>query len=295
MAKRPQRKHRDSVDIEEKQGDLQALREHIKENPVLYVISIVFIVVCAGLGGVYRIHTGNVNRELTTQYARALDLEDPDARAEALASLSQGDSPLTAEALYMQGEAAYDAKKHKVAAAAFERLRQEFPEFPHTPDAVEGLGYVEEDQANYAAALAKYREVLDKWPDSFAGRRQPLNVGRCQERTGNLEAAVLAYRDQLEIFPGSSVAQRAQNALNRLRRTNPELFPKESLGLDGDEAPLTLAPLSGATEDTVLTIDAAVPGIQVTVDEDAGATTTESAPDDDTGVTTAPPTEAANP
>ena len=98
---------------------------------------------------------------------------------------------------------------------------------PFVPDAVEGLGAIAENAAQYDKAIASYKEIIEKWPTSFAKRRQQLNIARCQEAAGNLKDAVPAYKAQADEFPGSSFEKDAKTALDRLRASNPDLFPKE--------------------------------------------------------------------
>lgn len=226
MAKRNRRSRSEPAETETRKGDLRSLADHARENPALYVAAVVFIVAAGAAGAFYRIYQSHLESVAATEYARAIDIEDPAARAEALRDTSQRKSGLQDEILYMSGEAAFGAGNHEKAVEAFERLQRDFPNSLFTPAAVEGLGYVAEDKKDYAAALARYREVLDKWPESFAGRRQPGNIGRCQEKNGDFEAAKQAYNDQLEIFPGSHEALNAELALDLLEIEHPDLFQK---------------------------------------------------------------------
>lgn len=215
-------------------GDLETLVTRLKEHPLQYALSVGFILACALAGVLYRMQSTYAERDAATDFARALEISDPLARGEALKELAGKKTVFSAEALYMQGEAYFGGGDYDGAAAAFAGLREAHSDFEFVPDAVEGLGFVEEERGNYAGALAFYREVREKWPGSFAGSRQLYNVGRCEERMGRLEAAVAAYQEQLEVFPRSSVASLSQEGLVRLRRTNPELFEEPDLVLGGE-------------------------------------------------------------
>ncbi|MCC6489917.1 MAG: hypothetical protein IT364_20680, partial [Candidatus Hydrogenedentes bacterium] len=83
-------------------------------------------------------------------------------------------------------------------------------------------------KADYDAAYGYYQEITQKWPASFAARRQPLNRGRVDEQRGKLAEAIEAYREQTALFPDSQVAAQAQAALDRLGQEHPELFASES-------------------------------------------------------------------
>lgn len=249
--------------IEEPKGDLATLLAHVMENPVLYVASIVFLAACALVGVLYNLKSAADEQAVATVYARAIDIEDPAERAAALEEVASGSSTLAPSALYMRGEAALLVDDFDLARQTFEQLQSDHPDFDQTPDAVEGLGFILEQQGDLEGALAKYEEVLAKWPNSFAGRRQQLSIGRCQEELGQLESAIQAYQEQLQLFPGSGIALRAQQNIDRLRASNPEHFPEiETIPLDGvtldpaptpsDEVPeINLpAPEPPTTEDT---------------------------------------------
>ena len=210
----------------EAKGDLESLADHIKTHPTQYVVAVGFIVLCAIASYFYQVQTSLTDRKSATGLASALDIEDPVERAETLAAFTASPSKFTPDGLYVQGESYFRAQEYFNAAAAFQRLRAEYPDFRFVPDAVEGLGFIEEENGDFEGALARYREVLDKWPDSFAGYRQPYNIGRCEERIGNIEKAIAAYRQQVELFPGSNIAGRAQHSLHTLERAHPDIFER---------------------------------------------------------------------
>ncbi len=229
MATKPRPTDVDLFEDRKPQNDWESLFQHARNNPVLWTASIAFIVVCALAGTLFRMQRSEGDRSVTSAYARALQLEEPAEVVAALEPIVNKDSQLTAQALYMRGETAIQAEDFETAKASFERLRAEFPDFEFTPDAVEGLGFIAENAEEYPAAVDRYRDVMNSWTDSFAARRQPFNIGRAQERAGNFDGAIAAYRQQLEAFPGSNVSRRAQEALDRLRDSNPELFEGEGM------------------------------------------------------------------
>ncbi len=254
-----QAKHHHRIDHDrhhEPKGDLQRLFAHISENPVLYAAGAAFLMVCALLGIFYRVRAERAEERAATEYARAMKEKDDTIRVESLKTIAEGKSSFAIEALYMEGESAYRASDFLSAKAAFEKLRAEHPEYEHTPDAVEGLGYIEESESRHAEAVARYQEVLGKWPDTFVGRRQSLNIGRAQEKAGKLNEAIAAYRAQLEQFPGSRVAQHAQDALDKLRSSNPDLFPEEALPAVTPIGPVVAGEPSAAEATTLGPVEA---------------------------------------
>ncbi len=229
MAVTKPKKKRVLEEIEESKGksDLKALVEHVKENPALNAAIVGFVLVVALAGVLYYLHSTTQNIEQTTEYARALNAEDPALRATQLAPIAEGSGRWAPEALYMMGESAYDAEDYEKAESAFQRLRERFPDSKYVPLAVEGLGYIAENRGDYEKALSYYQEVAEKWPDSFAGHCQYLNIGRCHERLEQWREAAEAYETQTSVFPESSVAREAQKALDQLKIAHPDQFPKE--------------------------------------------------------------------
>ncbi len=227
MATTPQTTGPEGPLPEESKNVLLALWKHMQDNPFQYIGGAAFIVAVLAFTGIYRLAADSKDRRLSSAYAVAVLIEDPAERAEALAPLAVDNTRLAPHALYLRGEALLSAREHAAAAEAFSQLRETYPDFQFVPDAVEGLGFVQEDQGNTEAALAVYREVLEKWPDTPAGRRQAFNIARCYENSGDMEEAVRFYREQFEVFPGSSVSIEAQRRLLTLRTTHPELFEDE--------------------------------------------------------------------
>ncbi|MCC6694788.1 MAG: tetratricopeptide repeat protein [Candidatus Hydrogenedentes bacterium] len=243
-------------DQPKQKGDLAALVEQIKENPALYLGAFLFIVLCFLAGMIYRAHSKSVLRETSTAYAKAMDEQEPAARYEALKAIVDAGSKAEnmPEIIYMTAETAFRAQKYDEAKALFERVRTESPDAPFVPDAVEGLGFIAEDQGDYDAAYGYYQEITQKWPASFTARRQPLNRGRVDEQRGKLAEAIEAYREQGALFPDSQVAAQAEAALDRLGQEHPELFaaeaaaPPEASAAPAESVAAPAAPSTAAPE-----------------------------------------------
>jgi tetratricopeptide (TPR) repeat protein len=242
VATKIKKKAPDILDQPVVRGDVEQFVERVKQNPVLYGVSAAFLLLCVVAGGVYRIGKDTSVRTGMTQYAQAVDDEDPALREAELEPLAKGRGPVAAQALYMMGEAAFEARQYDKAKEAFERLRSKFPDSSYVPDAVEGIGYLAENQGQYEPALTSYKEILEKWPTSFTARRQELNIARCQEELGNFQEAIGAYQAQADGFPGSVFEKDANAALERLRVAHSDLFPK------GMEEQKAAAPTSSTVE-----------------------------------------------
>lgn len=271
MAEKETSKRQTNAGAEAPKNDIQALLSSVREHPFAYIAGVLFILAVLIAAGLYNLAQRTSHREVSSEYARALDKEDPADRAEALGPVAKANGYLAPEALYLQGAAYLEAGNYDAAQDTFRELRESHPDFKFVPDAVEGLGFIKEDQDDYTGARTIYEEVAQKWPDSFAAQRQPFNIGRCYENEGDLEAAIAQYRRQLEIFPGSTIAARAQQRLNDLRAEHPEMFETETT--ETTEAPaiqeLNPAPPESAapeppTEDEAETEAPPTPDVEAT-------------------------------
>lgn len=227
MATKVKKKAPDILEEVAKKNDWTQLLEQIRQNPVLYGAGAAFVLLCVVAGLLYRSSARSTHDAAMSAYARAMENEDPSLRTAELENVSKGKGEITALALYMQAESAFEAKQYDKAREAYERLRKDYPDSAKVPEAVEAMGNLSENDKQYDKALASYQEIVEKWPTTFVARRQQLNIGRCQEQLGKLAEAVAAYQAQTQQFPGSETEKEAKDALDRLRKTNPELFPKE--------------------------------------------------------------------
>ncbi len=241
MATRVKKKAPDILE-EAKKTDWMKLIEQVRKNPVLYGAGAAFVLLCVIAGSLYHSNVRATHDSAMAQFARAMENEDSSVRAAELENAAKGKGAVASLALYMQGEAAFEAKQYIKAREAYERLRKEYPDSANVPDAVEGLGNLAENDDQYDKALGSYQEIVEKWSNTFAARRQQLNIGRCQEHLGKLKEAVGAYQAQVERFPGSEVEKQSKEALDRLRKSNPDLFPKE------EEKPAEAAPQAQSAE-----------------------------------------------
>lgn len=217
------------------QDELARWLQHLRENALLYVASAVFVVVCIAAGLLYRANQAAAEQLRLTAYARAMQEEAAPARLAALERIPIGRDQWSAEVLYMLGETAIRAGEYDKADQAFSRVCDEFSASEFAPRAAEGLGFLAENRGDLPEALARYREVAQKWPASFSARVQPFNIARVQERLEDFQAAVEAYQSQVELFPGSHAARKAEAALARLRESHPELFPAPESVPSADE------------------------------------------------------------
>jgi len=235
--KAKKRKVTPAFDETEVKSEWDKILDQIKEKPLVYGGCVVFLILCVFVGFSYRFSNESNSKEDAERYIRAFDNEDAQLRSAALEKIADQKDALAAQELYMAGESAIEAKEYEKARELFKRLRQEYPDSPFMPDALEGLGFLAENEDNFELALENYNKVMTNFPDSLAARRQYLNIGRCQEQLGKLEEAVTAYQTQEDKFPDSGSAAAAKAEIERLRRTHPDLFPEETPAEDAGATP----------------------------------------------------------
>ncbi len=212
---------------EERKNDFERLLDHARENPLLYTAAGIFIVFCILAGIFFRLEKMHADVNETTAYVEALDTENAALRVAALEKVAADNSRWSAEALYMAGEAAIEAMDYDKAKACFEKVCDQYADSDYVPNALDGLAFLAENAGDLEAALAGYRKVYTEFPTSFIAQREPLNIGRVLEKQEKWAEAKASYEEQGEVFPDSRAAARAEQALTKLRRNHPDLFPDE--------------------------------------------------------------------
>lgn len=210
-----------------RKGALDSLVEHARERPLLYIVAAAFVLICVVIGAMYRSKVAVERREAYTALAESVQVQDPTLRVAELEPLNEV-ADAAPEVAYMLAESAYEARQYDKAREAFQRVVTEYPKSQYAPDAVEGLGYIAENEGNLDEALALYRRVRDEWRGSFTALRQPLNIGRVLEAQASFADALQMYEEQTVIFPDSNVAREAQMNIMRLKEEHPELAPAEA-------------------------------------------------------------------
>lgn len=269
---------------EQVESELTNLIYHVKENPMLYAAGVLFVIVCLLASVMYRAGVSRSRIEAATTYAKAMDNPDPVLRAGALKGVVEGGGLMAAQAAYMMGEAYYESGNADEAGKAWEQIRANYADSQYVPDAIEGLGNIAENKGDFNGALALYKEIREKHPESFTAVRQLYNIGRCQEALGQVKEAVASYQEQVTLLADSGVSAQAQAALDRLQKSNPDLFPAQNIAA-------TPAPDAAVTPTT----DAA-PAVEVApvpAPEASAAPAPEAAPAETAPVATPAPEEAA--
>lgn len=202
--------------------------QHLRENPLAYAAGAGVLVLCI-LGGVlFRDMAKSKARTEMAAYGRALDAEEPAERVKLLGEVAAEGGALEVQALYRQGEAAIAAQDYATAGRVMGTIREKYPQSPLAVRADIAQAFLAENAGEYQKALDGYREVVAKWPNDFFSRIQYLSIGRVEEKLGQLAEAKAAYDEQVAKFADSAAAAQATQALDKLKASNPELFPVEA-------------------------------------------------------------------
>lgn len=85
---------------------------------------------------------------------------------------------------------------------------QAFPDSPLVDEALLGIGKIQIEQNDYAAAIRTFNEIL-KLPDSLARPEAQYRIAEATERMSGIEAAIREYQTVSERFAGSPYAAEA--------------------------------------------------------------------------------------
>jgi tetratricopeptide (TPR) repeat protein len=99
-------------------------------------------------------------------------------------------------------------------ALAEERFRAALAVRPAGPEALTGMGYVELDRRNYAAAISRFRQALGaggSYSDAYIG------LGEAYSSQSRYEQALEAYNRYLAVNPGGSRASMARRQIESLQ------------------------------------------------------------------------------
>jgi tetratricopeptide (TPR) repeat protein len=190
---------------------------YIRENPIVAAAAAGFIVLVIAVGILFVVSRKAEVMESNTDLAIALVNEDPALRAEALRTVAETRAHNEALSRYLAGETAIRAQKYPEARALFEQLLAEHPTSEYAARAEEALAFLLENEGDREAALEAYRQVIQKYPDSFTAKTLYRRIGQIHEKLDRPEEAIDAYMQQFRVFPDGRVTVDAMNAIRNLR------------------------------------------------------------------------------
>jgi len=237
---------------EEPKTGWQKFLAHVEENIKLYVAGVLFILICVAIGALIRVNSVVKEKNIMTKYAEAALETDAKVRLEKYKAIGEDEGRWTAEVLYMTAETAMEAGESDTARKAYEKIVSDFADSEFVPRAKDGLAFLAWNENRLEDALKGYEELTQKWPSDFVARRAHYSMGEILEALGRTEDAIAAYRKQATVFPESAVATKSEQALQRLQKAHPDLFPAEGEG----EAPADAGAVSAgdAAQTEALTV-----------------------------------------
>lgn len=200
--------------------DTKALVDHIAENPLLYAAAAGFVALCVVAGVFIMLSRQAAVREEMTQLARAVVNEDPALQAAQLEPLGREAGGQAATAAYLAGEAEIKAGNYAKAEEHLQRVIDNFAASEYAPNAMDALGFLAENRGDYEAALTRYQQITEKWPDSFMARIAPARIGRVLESLDRKKDAVKAYCDQFRKFPRAWTTSMAMTSIDKLAKSD---------------------------------------------------------------------------
>ena len=238
---------------EEPKTGWQKFLAHLEENIKLYVAGVLFILICVAIGALIRVNTVVKEKNIMTRYAEAALETDAKARLDKYKAIGEDEGRWTAEVLYMTAETAMEAGEPDTARQAYEKIVSDYADSEYVSRAKDGLAFLAWNEDRLEDALKGYEELTQKWPGDFVARRAYFSMGEILEALGRTEDAIAAYRKQATVFPESSVATKSEQALQRLQKEFPDLFPAEGEG----EAPADAGAVSegDAAQTEALTVE----------------------------------------
>lgn len=239
---------------EEPKTGWQKFLAHLEENIKLYLAGILFILICVAIGALIRVNTVVKEKTVATKYADAALETDAKARLEKYRAIGEDAGRWTPEVLYMTAETALEVGDAEAARQAYEKIVSNHADSEFVSRAKDGLAYLARNEGKLEDALNGYEELTQKWPGDFVARRAHYTMGEILEELGRNEEAIAAYRKQATVFPESSVATKAEQALQRLQKKFPDLFPAEGEGEGPADAGLVSE--GDAAQTDALTVDA---------------------------------------
>lgn len=231
---------------EEPKTEWQKFLAHFEENIKLYVAGALFVLICVAIGALIRVNMLVKEQEAMTRYAEAALETDATARLEKYQAIGNSAGRWTAEMLYMKGETAVEAGDMETARQTFEKVLSDYGDSTYAAQATDGLAFLAWNEGRLEDAVKEYEKLVGQWPGEFVARRAHYSMGQVMEELKRTEDAIAAYRKQTTVFPESSVARKAEEALQRLEKEFPDLFPDDAAEGEGTVPAEAGAIISGA-------------------------------------------------
>lgn len=149
-----------------------------------------------------------------TPPAPAAPAPEPPANAPSVSTAAPSAGDPT-ETLYNRGREAFEARKYSDAQALWEEFATRNPDHKLTANAVFWQGESYYQLGDYARAILKYQDVIDKHAKSDKYRSAVLKQGMSFIKLGRDKAGKVLLQDLIKKYPDSMEAKRAKSVLGQ--------------------------------------------------------------------------------
>jgi TolA-binding protein len=133
----------------------------------------------------------------------------------------------SADSLFEKGEqATHDLKTYPQAEQYLAEFLTRFPDEPRVDIALQALARVLMNQSKWGEAIARYRELLARFPESRYCAQAQFMIGYIYDQSGEEQKARSAYQKVIRKYPHSDLVDDARISIQNMGKT-PErwLFP----------------------------------------------------------------------
>ena len=125
----------------------------------------------------------------------------------------------------VDGQAAYSKAfgllkegQYKQSIAAFEAFKASYPNSKYADNAQYWLGEASYVSRDYNKALSEFQQLIAQYPDSSKNSGARLKIGYVYFELKNWSAAREALQEVIKLYPGTTVAKKAEERLQRMKR-----------------------------------------------------------------------------
>ena len=141
--------------------------------------------------------------------------------------LAVGCGGASADSLFEKGEqATHELKTYPQAEQYLIEFLTRFPEEPRADIALQALARVLMNQSKWGETIARYQELLHRFPESRYCAQSQFMIGYIYDQSGEHQKARSAYQKVIRQYPQSDLVDDAQISIENMGKT-PErwLFP----------------------------------------------------------------------
>ncbi len=138
------------------------------------------------------------------------------------AKITKSGVPVTGDA---DGKGAYDKAfallkdgQYKQSIASFEAFKTGYPNSKYADNAQYWLGEASYVSRDYKKALTEFQQLIAQYPDSSKNPGARLKIGYVYFELKNWSAAREALQQVITLYPGTTVAKKANERLQRMKR-----------------------------------------------------------------------------